>query len=68
MLKSIYASDKDTHVRQAVLNGFFVQGNATALIEIAKQESDPALKREAVQKLSIMGSKEATDYMLELLK
>ena len=68
MLKSIYSSDKDAHVRRAVLNGFFVQGNATALIEIAKQESDPALKREAVQKLSIMGSKEATDYMLELLK
>ena len=68
VLKSIYSSDKDAHVRRAVLNAFFVQGNATALIEIAKQESDPTLKREAVQKLSIMGSKEATDYMLELLK
>ena len=68
MLKSIYTSDKDANVRRAVLNGFFVQGNAKALIEIAKQESDPALKREAVQKLSVMGSKEATDYMLELLK
>ena len=39
-----------------------------ALVEIAKAEQDPAMKREAVQKLSIMHSKEATDYMLELLK
>jgi HEAT repeat protein len=68
LLKSIYTSDKDAKVRRAVLNGFFVQGNAKALVEIARQESDPALKREAVQKLSVMGSKEATDYMLELLK
>ena len=51
-----------------MLNALFIQGNAKALIEIAKQETDPSLKREAVQKLSIMGSKEATDYMMELLK
>ena len=30
--------------------------------------SMPTLKREAVQKLSLMRSKEATDYMMELLK
>ncbi len=51
-----------------MLNALFIQGNAKALIEIARQETDPAMKREAVQKLSIMGSKEATDYMMELLK
>ena len=67
-LRTIYANDKDPAVRRAVLNAFFVQGNAAALVEIAKAEQDPAMKREAVQKLSIMHSKEATDYMLELLK
>ena len=34
----------------------------------ARAEQDPQLKREAVQKLSLMRSKEATDYMMELLK
>ena len=36
--------------------------------EIARAETDPGLKREAVQKLSLMQSKEAADYMMELLK
>jgi hypothetical protein len=36
---------------------------------MAKVEKDPAMKKEIVSKLSTMrNSKEATDYMLELLK
>jgi hypothetical protein len=50
-----------------VLNSLFIQGNAPAIIEIAKKETDPTLKREAIQKLSIMHSKEGTDYLLEIL-
>jgi HEAT repeat protein len=68
-LKQLYASESDLRIKKAILNGFFVQGNAEALVEIARAEKDPALKREAVQKLSLMsGSKAATDYMMELLK
>ncbi len=55
-------------MKAAVLNAYFVQGNATALIAIARKEQDPELKKKAVQMLSMMQSKEATDYMLELLK
>jgi tetratricopeptide (TPR) repeat protein len=67
-LKSIYGSERDPRVKGAVLHAYFVQGNATALIEIARQEQDPERKKEAVQMLALMHSKEATDYMLELLK
>ena len=67
-LKAIYKNERDAGVKAAVLHAFFVQGNATALVEIARQEQDPARKRDAVQMLSLMHSKEATDYMLELLK
>jgi HEAT repeat protein len=67
-LKSLYTNEKDPSVKRAVLDAYFVQGNAKALIEIARQEQDPALKRAAVEKLSVMGSKEAGDYMMELLK
>jgi HEAT repeat protein len=67
-LKTIYATDKDPQIKRAVLNAFFVQGNAKALIEVARQERDPGLKKEAIEKLSVMGSKEATEYFLELLK
>ena len=54
-------------VRKAVLNAFFLQGNDTALIEIARKETDLKMKKEAVEKLSLMGSKEAQEFMLELL-
>ena len=67
-LKSLYGSERDPRLKAAVLHAFFVQGNAAALIEIARQEQDPERKKEAVQMLSLMESKEATDYMLELLK
>jgi hypothetical protein len=67
-LQSIYAKDADRGVREEVLNAFFIQGNASALVAIARNEKDPELKKAAVQKLSLMRSKEATDYLMELLQ
>lgn len=67
-LKAIYSSEKDPEVRRAVLHAYFVQGNASALVGIARQERDPAMKKQAVEMLSLMNSKEAADYMMELLK
>jgi HEAT repeat protein len=66
-LASIYNSDKDPEIKRAVIQAFFLQGNAKPLIQIARQEKDPSLKRDAVQKLSLMRSKEATEFMMELL-
>ncbi|MGI8782571.1 MAG: HEAT repeat domain-containing protein [Acidobacteriota bacterium] len=66
-LLAIYAEDKDPAVRKAVINGLFIQGNARALIDLARKETDPAVKRDLVSKLSIMGSKEATEYLMEIL-
>jgi HEAT repeat protein len=67
-LKQLYNAEKDLGIKKTILNAFFIQGNAGALVEIARAEQDAQLKREAVQKLSLMRSKEATDYMMELLK
>jgi hypothetical protein len=67
-LKSIYSQDPDRGVREAVLNALFIQGNAKALVAIARGEKDPELKKVAVQKLSLMNSKDSTDYMMELLQ
>ncbi len=66
-LVELYTIEKDSTVRKAVLNAFFLQGNARQLIEVARKETDPELKRAAVQKLSLMGSKEATEFLMELL-
>jgi HEAT repeat protein len=67
-LNSIYASDSSPDVRKAVVNALFVQNNATALVALARAERNPEMKKEIVSKLSVMKSKEATDYLMELLK
>jgi tetratricopeptide (TPR) repeat protein len=67
-LTSIYASDTNADVRRTIINALFAQQNAKALIDLARAEKSPDLKKEIVSKLSVMKSKEATDYLLELLK
>jgi HEAT repeat protein len=67
-LQAIYVKETDREVREEVLNAFFLQGNASALVAIARGEKDPELKKTAVQKLSLMHSKEGTDYLMELLQ
>jgi len=67
VLLSIYASDPDREIRRQILHALFVQGNVKALIQIARTEKDPELRKEAVSHLSHMGSKEATDFLVELL-
>jgi HEAT repeat protein len=66
-LVEIYGSSKDAEIRKAVINSLFIQGNADGLVALARKESDPAMKKEMVQKLSVMHSKVATDYLIEIL-
>lgn len=66
-LLALYSDEKDTDVRRAVLDALMIQGNARALIDIARRETDPELKRTAIERLGVMGSKEATDFLLEIL-
>ena len=67
-LSGIYASDASVDVKKAVINALFIQGNATGLVTLARAEKNVELKKEIVSKLSVMKSKEATDYLMELLK
>lgn len=66
-LGSLYATEPDATVRRGVLEALFNQGSVRHIIDAARKESDPELKRRAVQHLSHMKSKEATDYLVELL-
>jgi hypothetical protein len=68
LLRSLYAAETNPEVKKEIINAFFVQRNATTLVELARSEKDPALKREIVEKLSTMRDKVATDYLLEILK
>ena len=67
-LQAIYSKETDRGLKEEVLNAYFLQGNASTLVAIARNEKDPELRKIAVSKLSLMHSKEATDYLMELLQ
>src|SRR6266478_4289244 len=67
-LQEIYSKETDRAVKAEVLNAYFLQGNAKALVAVARSEKDPELKKTAVSKLTLMHSKEGTDYLMELLQ
>jgi hypothetical protein len=70
-IKAIYQqADSTPEIKKEAINALFLQNNGRVLVELARAEKDPAMKKEMVQKMSVMGgkSKEVTDYLLELLK
>ncbi|MGC1089377.1 MAG: HEAT repeat domain-containing protein, partial [Candidatus Acidiferrum sp.] len=67
-LLAIYAKETDRENKETVLNALFIQGNAHALVTIARAEKDPELKKTAVSKLALMNSKEGNDYLMEILQ
>jgi HEAT repeat protein len=67
VLQSIYAKETDRSLKEEVLNAYFIGGNAHALVAAAKSEKDPELRKRAVEKLSLMNSKEGSEYLMELL-
>ena len=66
-LTALYQNEQALDIRKEILNAFFLQGNAKALVNIARNEKDPEMRKSAVERLSQMSSKDATDYMLEIL-
>jgi hypothetical protein len=66
-LLSIYSKSTDEETKRAVLDALFVAGDAHDLVVLARSEKDPSAKRDIVGKLAVMHSKEATDYMMEVL-
>ena len=67
-LVALYRSDNNYDVRKAILQALFLQGNGKALVDLAKSEKNPEMKAEIVQQMSLIHSKEVTDYMMEVLK
>ena len=68
ILVSLYEGDSRDEVRRAVIQALFLQSNAKALVALARKEKDRGLKHDIVQKLSLIHSKDATDYLMEFLK
>lgn len=68
VLAGLYSAEGQTReAKRAVINALFVAGDAKPLIDIARRETDPALRKAAVERLSLMKSKDATDFLMELI-
>ena len=68
VLVAIYNSDRDRQVKQTIVETLFAHGNAKTLVNLARSEKDPEMKKTIVRFLSTMKGKEATDYLMEILK
>ena len=66
-LVNIYSSHTDMETRKSVITAMFLRGAAKEMVAMARKETNPELKREWVQKLSLMDSPEVTKYMMEIL-
>jgi HEAT repeat protein len=66
-LVSMYGSESDSSIKGEIVNALFIQGNAKAMVDLARKETNPEMKKAIVGKLSIMGNKDATEYLMELL-
>ena len=67
LLSDIYAASKDRDVKMKVVDALFIAGDARTLVDMARKETDPEMRKRIVERLSRMKAKEATDYMLELI-
>jgi hypothetical protein len=67
-LVAIYGSEQDRQVKQTIVETLFAHGNAKALVDLARNEKDAEMKKTIVRYLSTMRGKEATDYLMEILK
>ncbi len=66
-LVAVYQKSSDEESKKAAADALFISGDAHDMVQLARSEKDPSLKRELVSKLAIMHNKEATDYMMEIL-
>ena len=66
-LSSLYSSATANNDKESVLKALFLRNDATTLIQLARAETNPELREEAVKILGRMRSQEARDYLLEIL-
>ena len=67
-LTELYQTEQSADMKKRIINGIYASGNAKTLVDLARQEKNADLKKEIVMRLANMKSKDATDYLLELLK
>lgn len=67
-LAAMYPTERDPEIRRAIIDGLFHRGDARTLVDLARKETDPQLRKRIVERLARMKSKEATEYLMEVLE
>lgn len=68
LLVEIYGSTADAQVKKAVINALANRRDAKAMVEIARREKDPEMKKDIVRRLVDLKSPDATAFLEEILK
>jgi HEAT repeat protein len=63
----VYNSQADLAMKKNVINALFLHGAGKEMVALARKETNPQMKRELIQKMSLMSSPEITEYMMEIL-
>jgi HEAT repeat protein len=66
-LASLYSSGSREE-KSAVIQSMMIMDDTEGLIELLKQETDPELKRQMLQMLTLMDSEESNQYLFEMLE
>jgi hypothetical protein len=66
-LVAMYKAESDAEVKRTIINSLAAHQSAKQLVELAKAEPNVELKRDIVQRLTSIKSKEAADYLAELI-
>jgi hypothetical protein len=66
-LLQLYSSETNQEIKKRIIHSMRGADSAKGLVEIFRKENSPELKREVVQMLSSMRTKEATDFLMELV-
>ena len=65
-LSQLYAKETSVDVKKQIIQAMFTGGNSTRMIELAKTEQNPELRRTAIRSLGMMGGKTSGDALVEI--
>jgi HEAT repeat protein len=67
-LADLYKTESNMELKRGIIQSLMARQAAKQLVDLARAESNPDLKREIVRMLTMIKSKEAADYLEDLLK
>jgi tetratricopeptide (TPR) repeat protein len=62
----LYQKETDAQVRGQIIQGLFMAGDSTHLLEVANNDASPDLRRRAIQHLGMMGRERTGDAILNI--